>query len=111
MDPSPVRVPADDAHKLALVINELVTNTVKHALLERDTAHIAVHISLEDDGDMVQLEFRDDGPGFSEEGLQQKGHKVGLELIRSIVCKSLRGELSLGNDPGAVTVLRFKINR
>jgi PAS domain S-box-containing protein len=104
--PSPVRVTPDQAHDLALAINELATNTVKHALRERDIAHIAVRIALEDD--TVRFEFRDDGPGYPEEVLQLERQNVGLDLIQNMVHKGLRGELSLHNDHGAVAVIQFK---
>jgi PAS domain S-box-containing protein len=103
---SPVRVTPDQAHYLALVINELATNTVKHAAQERDTAQISVHIALDDD--VVLLEFRDDGPGYPEDVLRLERHSVGFDLIRSIVRDGLRGELVLRNDHGAVTLIRFK---
>jgi two-component sensor histidine kinase len=104
--PSPVRVTPDQAHDLALVINELATNTVKHALQERDTGHITVRIVLEDD--TVLFEFRDDGPGYPEEVLQLERQDVGLDLVQNVVRKGLRGELSLHNDHGAVAVIQFK---
>jgi PAS domain S-box-containing protein len=106
--PSPVQVTADQAHSLALVINELATNTVKHALEERDTAHIAVRITLEDEDDTVRFEFRDDGPGYPEDVLQLERYRVGFDLIQNMVRTGLRGELSLHNDGGAVAVIRFK---
>jgi len=104
--PSSVRVTPDQAHNLALVINELATNTIKHALQERDTAHITVHIALEDD-DTVQFEFRDDGPGYPEDVLRLERYSVGFDLIQNIVRRNLRGELSLRTDDGAVAVIRL----
>ena len=104
--PSPVQVTPDQAHNLALVINELATNTVKHALQERDKAHITVHIEL-DDG-TVLFEFRDDGPGYPEEVLELGCYGVGFDLVQNVVHRSLCGELSLHNDHGALAVIRFK---
>ncbi len=101
-----VEVTPDQVHSLALVINELATNTVKHALEERDTAHIAVHITREDD--TVRFEFRDDGPSYPEDVLQLERYRVGFDLIQNMVRTGLRGELSLHNDDGAVAVIRFK---
>jgi two-component sensor histidine kinase len=106
VSPSPVRVTPKQAHELALVINELATNTVKHALQERDTGHITVRIALEDD--KVLFEFRDDGPGHPEEVLQLERYAVGFDLIQTLVRDGLRGELTLHNDHGAVTIVRFK---
>jgi len=105
--PSPVRVTPDQAHNLALVINELATNAVKHTLRERDTAHITVRVGLE--GDMVLFEFRDDGPGYPEEILRLERHGVGFDLIQNVVRKNLRGALLLHNDHGAVAVIRFAL--
>jgi two-component sensor histidine kinase len=104
--PSPVRVTPDQAHNLALVINELTSNTAEHAILERNAAHITVHIAL--DGDTVMLKFQDDGPGYPEEVLRLEHLNVGLDLIQNVVHKSLRGELSLHNDHGAVATILFK---
>jgi len=106
MTPSPVRVTPDQAHNLALLINELATNTVKHALQERDKAHITVHIKLDDD--TILFEFRDDGPGYPEEVLELECYGVGFDLVQNVVHKNLCGELSLHNDHGALAVIRFK---
>ncbi len=112
--PSPVRVTPDQANNLALVINELATNTVKYALSGRSTACITVRITLEEDivsaGHTILFEFRDDGPGYPEEVLQfdQRGHNVGFDLIQNIVWDGLGGELVFHNDDGAVTTIRFK---
>jgi len=104
--PSPVRVTSDQAHYLAMVINELATNTVKHALRERDTAHITFQIAL--DGDAVRCEFRDDGPGLPEDVLRLEYSSVGFDLIQNVVRDNLRGELSLRNDDGAAVTIQFK---
>ncbi len=105
--PSPIRVTSDQAHHLALIINELATNTAKHALHGQDTAHIDVHIKPHED--RVQLEFRDDGPGYPEDVLSLKRYNVGFELITNIVHRSLRGNLSLSNERGAVAVIDFEV--
>jgi PAS domain S-box-containing protein len=104
--PSAVRVTPDQASNLALVINELATNTAKYALAGRDAACIIARIALDDD--TVVFEFRDDGPGYPEELLRLERHSVGFDLIQNIVRKNLHGELALHNDHGAVTVIRFK---
>jgi two-component sensor histidine kinase len=62
----------------------------------------------EGEEDTVLLEFRDDGPGYPEEALQLERHDVGLDLVQNMVRKSLRGELSLRNDHGAVAVIQFE---
>ena len=104
--PSPVLVAPEQAHHLALVLNELATNVVKHALRGRDTA--SIRVGIETVGDEVVLRFRDDGPGYPEEVLQLSWHGVGFDLIRNLVQQNLRGELVLYNEDGAVVEIRFK---
>ena len=99
-------ITAEQASSLALVLNELATNVVKYALAERQIARISVQIS-HDSGDVL-LEFYDDGPGYPEAVLRFEQYNAGLYLIRAIVSTNLRGELTLRNDYGAVTAIRFK---
>jgi PAS domain S-box-containing protein len=106
--PSPVRISPRQASNLALVINELVTNTLKHASSGNTVTSIFLHIDLEDDN-TVFLEYRDDGPGYPEDVLRLERHGVGLYLIRSLVSHALRGSLSLANDGGSVTTIRFQV--
>jgi two-component system, sensor histidine kinase PdtaS len=103
---SPIRVTADQAHSLALVFNELATNTIRHALVEGDARAITVEIAL--DGDSIVCEFRDDGPGFSEAVLRGESYNVGLNLVHNVVRRNLHGNLTLRNDEGAVALIRFK---
>jgi two-component sensor histidine kinase len=100
------------AHSLALVINELVANTVKHAMRDRDSAQITVSIGLDLSAErMVYFEFRDDGPGYPEDVLQGTQRNVGFDLIPNIVRRNLQGELLLRNDGGAVTVIQFRLEQ
>jgi two-component sensor histidine kinase len=103
---SPIRVTADQAHSLALVFNELATNTIQHAMVEGDARAIRVEIAL--DGDSIVCEFRDDGPGFSEAVMRGASHNVGLNLVHNVVRRNLHGDLTLRNDGGAVALIRFK---
>ncbi|HDQ71611.1 MAG TPA: GAF domain-containing protein, partial [Chloroflexi bacterium] len=104
--PSPVWVTPDQAHNLALVINEIATNTIKYGLRGRDRVHISVQIEEQDN--LVTFEFRDDGPGFPEEVLRAGQSSVGFDLIRSIVRENLSGDLSLRSCDGAITTIQFK---
>jgi GAF domain-containing protein len=105
VSPSPVRVSPDQANNLALVVNELASNTAKYTLLDRDRARVVVNVALQDG--TVQLEFRDDGPGYPDKVVRLEAHNVGLYLVQTLVRDGLRGELSLHNDNGAVTTIRF----
>ena len=106
---SPLRVSSDQAHHLTLVVNELATNTIKHALKARDSVQIRVDFIR--NGKMVQIVFRDDGPGYPQDMIEKNFSRasIGFDLILGIVTESLRGNVQLDNDNGAVTTVTFKI--
>ena len=107
VSPAAIRVPPSQANSLAMVINEMATNTVKHALAGRERGAISVEISTADPKGRVRLMFRDDGPGYPEEVLTLQRRNLGLYLMQSIVTRDLGGELNVFNDPGAVAEVWF----
>jgi two-component sensor histidine kinase len=103
---SPVSVTPTQANSLALIINELTTNTVKYALRQHNRTDI--NVGIEQCGEMIQFEFRNDGPGYPEGVLRLEAHNTGIDLVRALVRDGLRGELSLDNEDGPVTSIRFR---
>ncbi len=106
----PLLITPKQATGLALVINELTTNSIKHAFLEQDQGRIEVDITVEDEDDrQVRLQFRDDGPGWPDEVLRDEDESIGLRLVRMTVRSPLRGQLALYNEAGAVAIVTFKL--
>jgi two-component sensor histidine kinase/FixJ family two-component response regulator len=104
--PSAVEVSPRQANSLALVFNELATNTIKYALSVRNRVRIAVQLLPEDE--MIRIEYRDDGPGYPQEVLRQERESVGIHLIQRLVTETLRGRLALASENGAVTTMHIK---
>ena len=116
-----LEVTPDQAHHLALIINEVVTNCVKYSLGERQNGQFRVLIEEHAAANEVWMEFADDGPGFPEDVLRQEQprHNVGFHLIQNIVRRNLRGTIVLGNGTthstadtiysGAVVTITFKV--
>jgi PAS domain S-box-containing protein len=102
--PTALEVSSRQADKLALIFNELATNTIKYGLAERQESVIKVHIAR--DGDWIAVTYRDDGPGYTPEVLTGTSHNVGLYLVQQLT-RSLRGDFHVYNDNGAVTQLHF----
>lgn len=101
-----ITVNSKQANNLAMVINELATNTVKHAVSRQPVVSIQVDISQEDE--TVVLEYRDDGPGFPASILETKQGNIGIYLIENIVRGDLHGDVSFRNEHGGVVTVRFK---
>jgi two-component sensor histidine kinase len=100
--PSPVQITANQAHNLALIINELTTNTIKQAeLASQEQLQIQVDITGEDD--IIGIDFMD-----ANSQVSQFDQSVDFGLIQNIVQKSLRGTMTLHNDDSMVVKIRFK---
>ncbi len=104
---SPVRVSPDQAHTLALIVNELALNVIKHALGPARTIQVSLDIGLAEE--YAVLTFRDNGPGYPEAVMAGQQAGVGLSLLRNLVRQNLRGQLALRNEGGAVVEIRFPV--
>ena len=100
-----VRINSDQAHNLALVINELSTNTMKYAI--KPDRKNKIQIALETDEESNTMIYRDSGDGFSKQVLQGDigNTHLGIGLINGIVKRSLGGHIQLSNDSGACVII------
>lgn len=108
----PLQVIPEQATAVALILNELATNSVKYAFRDRDGGSLEVWLQAESargTRPLIRLKYRDDGPGWPEEVLRDQAGAVGLHLIQSSVRSPLRGNLSLRNEGGAVAELAFRL--
>lgn len=109
ISPSSVCLPPNQAHHIALIINELTINTIEHAVAGRDAVRINVQITREDN--TATLIYHSDGPGYPPEVLEERRYNAGLDIIQRMVTKTLRGELTLRNaSDGAVAEIRFQVD-
>jgi two-component sensor histidine kinase len=108
----PPRLTSRQAIAVALVINELTTNSVKHAFQGRSQGQIHVRIATvgdeRDERNQVRMVFRDDGPGMPDEVLAGERHRGGLWLVDTNVKHTLGGEITRRNDGGAVASITFE---
>lgn len=120
VEASGVSLNLDDAIPVALIVNELVSNCMKHAFPGGKRGGIAVSmreapaISGDAAGPSWLLEVEDDGVGFSVSGDdgRAKAAGIGTELVQALTGQ-LRGSLECGsgsNGRGAKVAIRFKKN-
>jgi two-component sensor histidine kinase len=100
-----VLLPQDSAHCLALIANELITNSIKHGT----TGGVGtVRLELRREEGLVRLVVRDGGRGYPE--LDALPRTSGLMLIRGL-CRQIGASLELGNEGGAKSVVSFGEDR
>lgn len=107
IEPSEVNLSIRQAIPCALIINELITNALKYAFLDR--AQGKIRVSIQDSGDeSVLVRVKDDGAGISERAGVKSGDGLGLELVEHLAVGQLRGELRFNHDAGTDISIEFK---
>ncbi len=89
----------------ALILNELISNSYKHAFAERKKGRIDIKMSLE--GDDVDIIVSDNGVGIDKNKDPEKGSSLGFTLL-GILSKQLHAEYNITSDKGTRTELQFK---
>jgi len=94
----------DAAVPIGLIVNELITNSLKYAFPDERTGEI--RMTLKQKGENLHLQVSDNGIGMQLDGGQPVTNKssFGLELVASLAQK-LNGQLSFFNGIGSKTEL------
>jgi two-component sensor histidine kinase/PAS domain-containing protein len=100
-----IRLPARHATGLALIVNELVANAVKHGRGD-------INVSLTAAGEGVRLKVSDSGPGFPTGFDSKRSANMGLELVQSLGTWDLQGSVTFENRPegGAIVTVLFRLS-
>jgi len=105
LDIDKLNLDVDTVIPLGLIINELVSNSLKYAF---DTVENGiVSISLKEKDDYLELLVKDDGRGFPPELNIHKNHSFGLQMITAFAQK-LKARLDFYNDNGASVSMQIK---
>lgn len=91
---------------IALIVNELITNSIKYAFPENMIGKISV--TLKRTGEVLRLEVADDGVGMNTES---KGTSFGMKLVKSLARK-LKATVYTQNNDGTkvqLDISRFKL--
>lgn len=92
------------ATTVALILNELVSNAVKHAFTGRGGT-LDVLFEQADEG--LRLTVRDNGPGLSPAFDFLTHANVGLQVVRTLAERDLNGKFTLSQGPGLTAAVWF----
>jgi two-component sensor histidine kinase len=101
-----VAVDKDAATPLGLIVNEVVSNSFKHAFADGRRGTVSISLKAQDDG-RARLTVRDDGVGF-DPAAPAKG--IGRRLIKAFVAQ-LQGEAQQTAADGSEFTLTFPLAR
>jgi PAS domain S-box-containing protein len=89
-----------------LIINELVSNALKHAFKGMAKGNIGISmLSLDDDN--VKLSVKDNGVGIPEELDIYKPNTLGLHLVKALTEDQLKGKIGLKRGNGVEIYIEF----
>jgi PAS domain S-box-containing protein len=100
-----VQVGIDKAVPLGLIINELVSNGLKHAFPAGIAGEIRVGLALVDDG-MIRLSVGDNGIGFPRGVDFRETDSMGFQVVISLV-RQLDGAIGLHQEVGTEFRITF----
>ena len=89
-----------------LLVNELVTNAIKHAFPAGAGGTVMTRFSADPDGTLT-LEVADNGIGIAEDFDFRRSSSLGLRLVDSLT-DQLEGQMSLERAGGTRYRLRFR---
>lgn len=97
----------DSAIPCGLIVNELISNSLKYAFDVKSGGIIKIMLTLEND--LVVLAIGDNGRGIPKDLDIENTETLGLQLISSLV-EQLEGEMTLDRDNGANFIIKFEMN-
>ena len=89
--------------QLGLIINELITNSIKHAF---PSGKGEILVSFQLIGDKYELHFKDDGIGIPDNFLSNKTETLGSQLLETLI-QQLNGTLKIKSKPGTEYIITF----
>jgi len=92
---------------LGLIVNEIISNAVKHAFNEVKEGTITIELTKEND--FYFLKVRDNGIGLPDSFDIKKTSTLGMHLISSLV-KKIEGNLEIKNNVGTEFIITFEVN-
>ncbi|MBO3117947.1 ATP-binding protein [Winogradskyella sp. DF17] len=99
----PLQIDVDSLIPIGLIINELITNSLKYAFKPGDEGRI--QIQLEEEENKLKLLVADNGSGYDIDDVNS--HSFGNKLIKSLILQ-LDGELTIDSANGTRVNVAFK---
>ncbi|WP_310567839.1 sensor histidine kinase [Hydrogenophaga sp.] len=109
IDASDVKIPINEAIPCGLIVNELVSNALKHGFAGHRQGSIWVSL-VRDADDHVELSVANDGAGIPDEQIIDRGSSLGLQLVH-LLTRQLCGRLEVQRRDPTRFSLRFHLSR
>jgi two-component sensor histidine kinase len=104
----PLQLGLDKITPLALIVNEALTNALRHGFKDRRQGRIELEVAVE--GNSARLEITDDGAGLTSDW-REKSKSIGLKLIE-LMARQIEGSFEIAARPegGTKVVVRWPLH-
>lgn len=102
----PIALEISQAIPCGLILNELITNAYKHAFTGRDQG--LVEVSVQKEGDKIQVMVRDDGVGLPEEFSLASTNSLGMTLVETLISQLEADYEIKSKGEGTTIVISFE---
>jgi two-component sensor histidine kinase len=99
-----IQLSAEIITPLGLIVNELVTNSLKHGFKEREKGRVSIAASRREGA--IRLIYRDNGCGYPDIQDRSNEHALGMRLIEGLA-EQIDAQLSVSGENGFVCTLAF----
>ncbi len=99
----------DTAMPCGLILNELISNALKHAFPDQKTGQVHIRLTKNKNGDIL-LSVSDDGIGVSENFEFKNYHTFGLQMVNALGEQQLQGSVTFESKQGVTCTIRFRDN-
>ncbi len=100
-----IYLPLDVAVPCAMILNETITNSMKHAFPEDTGGTIAIRFRKDDNG-RCTMEIADNGVGMRDMNNPDTASTLGMQLVVSLT-RQLNGSLKILSEQGAIVIIDF----
>ena len=101
-----VHLTTDQTIPCGLIVNELVTNCLKHGFPDGRTGEVRIELQPVSGGTQLRLRVSDTGVGLPADFESKRGKSLGLQLV-SDLARQIGGQLEVGPGPSAVFEVTF----
>jgi len=105
-----IHLPINTCIPLGLILNEIVTNSIKYGFNSDHTENKQFWVSVKNTNNMVSLIVKDSGTGFNKDfNTNLETSSLGIVLIRSLT-EQIDGKVVFSNSNGAKIEINFPNN-
>ena len=102
-----IRLPIDAAIPCGLIVNELISNALKHAFPNGRSGEISIEFT-EDKGNQATLSVMDNGIGIPEDFDFERSETLGVQLVH-VLAGQLCGTIAVNRNSPTRFLVRFPL--